>query len=132
MRAELDTPVAERPGQRLAVGVRDHELDALEFGPDHVVDGVAAGAAHAHDGDARPQFVRHAGYPNLQWHLSLPSGPACLGFPRLMVRHLRLPFPGRTAAPPAASFGPFRGLGIYEEAAQKFSRSQPPTRSNRL
>ena len=43
-------------GQSLRVGVRDHELDAVQAGLDHVVDGVAAGATDAEDGDVRLEF----------------------------------------------------------------------------
>ena len=59
--AHLDHALGPRGRQRLAVGVGDDELAAVQARADHVVDGVAAGAADAEDGDLRPQFldVRH-------------------------------------------------------------------------
>ncbi len=56
LQAHLDDAVSLGRGQRLRVGVGDHELDAVQTGFDHVVDGVAAGAADAEDGDAGLEF----------------------------------------------------------------------------
>ena len=55
--AHLDEPLGLGRGQRLGVGVGDHELAALQPGADHVVDRVAAGAADAEHGDLRLQFL---------------------------------------------------------------------------
>src|SRR5690606_41139313 len=45
MGAELDQTFGLRRGERLRVGIGDHEFDAAKPGGDHVVDGVAAAAA---------------------------------------------------------------------------------------
>ena len=56
-RAELELVAGPALLQRLGVGVRDHELAALERLLDHVVDGVAAGAADADHGDPGAEVV---------------------------------------------------------------------------
>jgi hypothetical protein len=56
LQAHLDDALRLGRGQRLRVGVRDHELNALQARLDHVVDGVAAGAADTEDGDVRLEF----------------------------------------------------------------------------
>ena len=57
LHAHLDDALGLRHGERLRVGVRHDEIDALETGADHVVDRIAAGAADAEHGDARLQLT---------------------------------------------------------------------------
>ena len=49
--------IGRRGVERLRVGVRDDEVDALDVRADHVGDGVAASAADADDGDPRPKLI---------------------------------------------------------------------------
>src|SRR5439155_14211252 len=57
LEAELDAAVGERSVERLRVGVRDHEVDALDVGAHHVGDGVAASAADADHADPRTKLI---------------------------------------------------------------------------
>ncbi len=52
LHAHLDDPLGLGRGQRLGIGVGDHEVDALKPGRDHVVDSVAARASHTEHGHA--------------------------------------------------------------------------------
>src|SRR6185437_12170253 len=67
LRADPDDAIGLRRGERLSVGVGDHEFDAFQSGRDHVVDGVATGAADAKDHDARLHLanIGHADHPCL-------------------------------------------------------------------
>ena len=56
--AQLDPSIGLGKAEVLGVGVRDHELHALQAGVDHIVDGIAAGAADAEHDDAGLQFHR--------------------------------------------------------------------------
>ncbi len=102
------TPICTRqPGrrhrQRLRIGVRGDEFDALEPVLDHVVDGIAARAANADDGDPRPQFGQSRKF-QIDAHGSLVDiTPAFLGL-----------------YPPACEF---------RVSTQKLSRNHCPTRA---
>jgi hypothetical protein len=68
-RAELHAALGLRVEQRLAVGVGDEELDAIETHRDHVVDRIGAAAADADDRDARAEIgVRRLRHRQVQGH----------------------------------------------------------------
>ena len=56
LHAHLDDALGLGGGQRLGIGVGDHEVDPLQPGGDHVVDRIAARAADAEHRDPRLQL----------------------------------------------------------------------------
>ena len=86
LHAHLNDAFGFRHGQRLGVGIGDHEVDALQAGGDHVVDGIAAGAADAEHGDARLELT-DVGDIQIDGHV-------CLFF---LARAFSTPGPGRSA-----------------------------------
>jgi hypothetical protein len=72
--AELDPLRCGRLLQRLRVGVRHEEVDALDVGPHHVGDRVAARAADADHRDAGGQIV-HFGTKEFDAHRRSPHNP---------------------------------------------------------
>ena len=71
-RSELDLARGERMRQRLAIGVRHQEINAVEIGTDHVVDGIAAGAADTDHGDTRAKFLHGLRNGQIDGHDCLP------------------------------------------------------------
>ena len=89
-------------GQRLGVGVGDHELHPFQARADHVVDGVAARPAHAENGDARLQLFALIGHDQVQCHgLSACSCAGLRAAPvKLPVCPNPSPRPGMPTYPP--------------------------------
>jgi hypothetical protein len=67
-RAHLDAALRRGLRERLRVGVRNHELAALEVLGNHVVDGIAAGSAHAENGDTRFEVLPRLGHGEIECH----------------------------------------------------------------
>ena len=87
LHTHLDDALGLRYGERLCIGIRHDEIDALETGADHVVDGIAAGPADSEHGDARLQLTDVGNFQI--------DGHGCLFF---HVRASSTPASGRSAA----------------------------------
>ena len=78
MRPKLDSAIGSAVHQLLRVGVRDHEIDALQVGGDHVVDRVRATATDTDHGDPGGEIgVRLWRYDEIQCHGFVP--PVTMG-----------------------------------------------------
>ena len=71
-RAELNLARCKRMRQRLAIGVRHQEINAVKIGTDHVVDGIAAGTADTDHGDTRAKFLHGLRNGQIDGHDCLP------------------------------------------------------------
>ena len=69
--AQLDRPLGGGIGERLGVGVRDNEVDAVQLAFDHVVDRIAAGAADADHGDTRLKIGLRLRHAQIDRHINL-------------------------------------------------------------
>ena len=81
--AELDAVWGAGARQRLRVGIRDHELNALQAGVDHVVHGVAAGAANAEHHNTWLQLM-HGRRAEMD-HMPDAPAPSTLNLARLKL-----------------------------------------------
>ena len=115
LHAHLDDALGLRHGERLRIGIGDHEIDALQAGGDHVVDGIAAGAADAEHGDARLELTDVGDFQI--------DGHACLFF------HARASIDARPRPIRHRPFDVTRSFRLRSGGHQKLSRSHCPTRA---
>ena len=89
LEAQLDAAFGRRGIERLRVGVRDDEVDALNVRNDHVGDRVAAGTADADHADPGLQFVNLRPH-ELDGHNSVsPAAALARSRRKLTANHLK-------------------------------------------